>query len=868
MLQAGGPRAAEIGSMRSRDLVDGVLRIYGKGGKVRAVPLPQPALDALEEFKGRLSKIAAHHRKYGRNPRAERLLGDDAPLIPAIKHWGANAGAKDEGLSRQAIIMRLHQLADRVGSTAVELLQLHPHGVRRLYAKMDLEAGTPLHVVQRKMGHASGSTTRAYAEEVDPRKLVSRAFEQAPAARQPLQAPTPMPVAPRPAPAPRPRPAAADLPTAEELMRVTPPPLLVRRVTAPAQALGGPPGLPVSEPSRYLSEALQRPLTETEQALLAPCASSPDTAGKLLCGIYAIHWGEPGTRTRVMEPATEVAAMERSTWGATRTLITVSDARRLGQVYCGLESGLSWWAGTRGDFEEELPVPSPRQVGDCGTSGGLCQEIAALWQKWMASPDEAVYSTEGVERLRGPSAARALVAWVDEILDAAAELDAAVSRRGGRWVGSGAEWGETALGGAVRHRPPRVVFREHREGEILGWIERHAWQHRTSRGKPDETRLGKSYREPKPVTAPLRAPHWYGSADPIADLPPPERAELLDLLSVLTGQGGPTDTTGRFMGGRSRASLSPLLTSLRDYERALAEARTLRHEQAGGSLEEESSAAKARARDRLAAANAELARLGHPDVNVSDWVRRRAQVRRSAAGGRESIASSHLALIGELFGAQASADRIVRLAVSGGEKTEKGAVSSPLGDYKDLFHIDRQRRTIVHEDAFKRTWAERHGTHSECVARRSARELWELWRLGGKGSSAFERRRELVDLVRSLAAYRVPCPGSMERELRDLLGSAAPIPIYEVWEKHTYEREREEPSAAERAREEASERRAELREHLREVTGESEYGGIFGGEERARWNANPRARSVPVQERALRSLPNPVRLLFAIARHA
>ena len=194
MLQAGGPRAAEVGSMRRKDLDpdNGVLRIHGKGGKVRVVPLPQSALDALQDLKERLRQLALHHQKYGRNPRAARLLGPDAPLIPAIRHWGANAGAADEGLCRQAIILRLHLLGERLGATPAEILQLHPHGVRRLYAKMDLSAGTPLHVVQAKMGHESGNTTLAYAEEVDPRRLVSRAFEP-PAVLPPIPAPTPRP---------------------------------------------------------------------------------------------------------------------------------------------------------------------------------------------------------------------------------------------------------------------------------------------------------------------------------------------------------------------------------------------------------------------------------------------------------------------------------------------------------------------------------------------------------------------------------------------------------------------------------------------------------------------------------------------------
>ena len=869
MLQAGGPRASEIGSMKRQHLAGNVLTIYGKGGKVRTVPVPPPALDALHQLEERLRQLAKHNEKYGRNPRSLRLLDPGAPLIPAIKLWGSNAGSADAGLSRQAILERLHRLAERVGSTAAEIQQLHPHGVRRLYARMDLEAGTPLPIVQRKMGHASGSTTMAYAEEVDPSRLVSKAFQRT--------EPVPREVERR-APIPRPAPIVQSptevMPSVEEIMQVTPPPLLVRRAEPrPVRALGGAVEVPASETSRYMSAVLGRPLTPDEGGALGRCDGIPEVSGRRLCGIYAIHWGErgAGSRTRVTEPAREVQELERSTWGATRSLITTSDAKRLVQVYAGVESGLPWWAGTQGDLPEELPIPSPAQVGACGEGGSaLCASLSALWQQWVTEPEEARIGEAGM-RVRGPTAARALVAWVSEALDVAGELDAAVSRRGGSWVAPTAEWPATAPGGSVRHRPPRMVFREHSEEEILGWFERQAWQHRTSRGEPDEVKLDKSYREPKTVTAPLRAPAWYGSVDPIADLPPAERAELLDLISILTGQGGPADTTGRFQGGLSRATLAPVLDALRAYERSLAEVRDAKHgTERGEASEADVVLFRQQSKDRLADANQALAALGHP-VNVSDWVKRRSALRRSASSGRESIATSHLGLLGELFGTSVAVDPIVALAVSGGEKTEKGEVSSPLGGYKALFRIDRERRTIVHEEAFKRSWASEQGTHSECVARRSARELWELWQLRDK-PRPFERRQELIALVRSLSAYRVPCPGSMEQELRDLLGGAGPratIPIYEVWRLHTFGGEEAPPDALRRMRQAEEERRAEMEEHLAEVTGASEYGGVFGGEERRIWNANPRGRFAPVRARSIRAIPNPVQLLFAAsARYA
>ena len=68
-----------------------------------------------------------------------------------------------EPINRAVIEYQMQQLVERAA-----LPRLTPHGLRHTHASLLLQAGRPLHYVQRRLGHASASTTLHYYAHVLP----------------------------------------------------------------------------------------------------------------------------------------------------------------------------------------------------------------------------------------------------------------------------------------------------------------------------------------------------------------------------------------------------------------------------------------------------------------------------------------------------------------------------------------------------------------------------------------------------------------------------------------------------------------------------------------------------------------------------
>jgi hypothetical protein len=164
-----------------------------------------------------------------------------------------------------------------------------------------------------------------------------------------------------------------------------------------------------------------------------------------------------------------------------------------------------------------------------------------------------------------------------------------------------------------------------------------------------------------------------------------------------------------------------------------------------------------------------------PNFRIAEAVKERVGQRRG--GAREGRRDFYLRVVDQLFGASAAADPVLGLVAQCG----KTPLSSEHN--RELFRVDWLARTIGHERGFARAFAEKTGSHSACVARRLARDLWELRKqhLGVKPQRVLDRPDELEQLVETMAAYRVPCPQIQEDELRRLIGTREPRPIYEAW---------------------------------------------------------------------------------------
>ncbi|MBK1705601.1 site-specific tyrosine recombinase XerD [Halochromatium glycolicum] len=138
VLYASGLRVTELVTLRpdAVSLTQGVVRITGKGGKERLVPLGEEAT----------SWIAS----YVRGPRAV-LLGSRACdyLFPT---------QRSDCMTRQAF----WQLIKRYAAEAGILKPLSPHTVRHAFATHLLNHGADLRVVQMLLGHSDLSTTQIY----------------------------------------------------------------------------------------------------------------------------------------------------------------------------------------------------------------------------------------------------------------------------------------------------------------------------------------------------------------------------------------------------------------------------------------------------------------------------------------------------------------------------------------------------------------------------------------------------------------------------------------------------------------------------------------------------------------------------------
>lgn len=133
-----GLRVSELTNLRvdQVNLRQGVVRITGKGGKERLVPLGEEAVDWL--------------LRYMKEARGELLRGRSCDaLFP---------GSRPEAMTRQTFWHRVKHYASRVGIRK----HLSPHTLRHAFATHLLNHGADLRVVQMLLGHSDLSTTQIY----------------------------------------------------------------------------------------------------------------------------------------------------------------------------------------------------------------------------------------------------------------------------------------------------------------------------------------------------------------------------------------------------------------------------------------------------------------------------------------------------------------------------------------------------------------------------------------------------------------------------------------------------------------------------------------------------------------------------------
>jgi integrase/recombinase XerD len=119
--------------------------VEGKGGDQRVVGLDEGALLYLERWIGR-----------------RQQLGLPPPKGKVFVQFDGSA-MNDSSV---------RQLFARAGKRAGIDKRVHPHGLRHSHAALMAWSGTPVHVIQRQLGHKSLDTTARYIGQVAPRQLV------------------------------------------------------------------------------------------------------------------------------------------------------------------------------------------------------------------------------------------------------------------------------------------------------------------------------------------------------------------------------------------------------------------------------------------------------------------------------------------------------------------------------------------------------------------------------------------------------------------------------------------------------------------------------------------------------------------------
>ncbi len=138
LLYACGLRVSELISLRLLQLGmnQGVVRILGKGGKERLVPMGEEALDWLT--------------RYMNGARMELLNN-----VPSEVLFPSRRGAE---MTRQAFWYRIKIYAERAEIKS----PLSPHTLRHAFATHLLNHGADLRVVQLLLGHSDLTTTQIY----------------------------------------------------------------------------------------------------------------------------------------------------------------------------------------------------------------------------------------------------------------------------------------------------------------------------------------------------------------------------------------------------------------------------------------------------------------------------------------------------------------------------------------------------------------------------------------------------------------------------------------------------------------------------------------------------------------------------------
>jgi integrase/recombinase XerD len=138
-LYATGIRVSELTGLKQSNILSDqqLIRVFGKGSKERLVPIGEPALQWIDEYKRRVRMKLAQNKRT-----------NDAVFL----------NARGTPISRVSVWTIVTEYTKKSGVTK----EIHPHTFRHSFATHLLEGGADLRAVQEMLGHADIATTQIY----------------------------------------------------------------------------------------------------------------------------------------------------------------------------------------------------------------------------------------------------------------------------------------------------------------------------------------------------------------------------------------------------------------------------------------------------------------------------------------------------------------------------------------------------------------------------------------------------------------------------------------------------------------------------------------------------------------------------------
>jgi integrase/recombinase XerD len=148
VIYACGLRVSEVCGLNLQDVDDQIVRVRGKGGRERIVPIARSAIEAIDEY------LAGFRQEGEETKQPPLFVTEKGKRIDRILIW--------RRVKHYAQVAGIHK-------------EISPHTLRHSFATHLLENGADLRVIQEMLGHSNIQTTDRYTH-ISQRHL-SEAFE-------------------------------------------------------------------------------------------------------------------------------------------------------------------------------------------------------------------------------------------------------------------------------------------------------------------------------------------------------------------------------------------------------------------------------------------------------------------------------------------------------------------------------------------------------------------------------------------------------------------------------------------------------------------------------------------------------------------